>query len=109
MHGVAFRVPTATVSVVDLVAELEKNVTAEEVNLAFKNAAEGYLSGILEYCTEELVSSDFKGSSYSSIFDALSTMVIGGNMVKICAWYDNEWGYCCRLGDLAAFVAKKGF
>jgi len=109
MHGVAFRVPISTVSMVDLVAELERSTTAEEINLAFKTAAEGPMRGILEYCTEELVSSDFKGNPHSSIFDAQSTMIIGGNMVKICVWYDNEWGYCCRLGDLAAFVARKGF
>ena len=109
MHGVAFRVPIATVSMVDLVAELRQNVTVEEVNHAFKIAAEGPMRGILEYCTEELVSSDFNGNPHSSIFDAPSTMVIGGNMVKICVWYDNEWGYCCRLGDLAAFIAQKGF
>ncbi|MGA3094597.1 MAG: type I glyceraldehyde-3-phosphate dehydrogenase [Dehalococcoidales bacterium] len=108
MHGIAFRVPTATVSLVDLVAEVGQNVTTEEVNQAFKAAAEGPMRGILEYCTEELVSSDFKGSTYSSSFDALSTMVIGGNMVKLLAWYDNEWGYCCRLGDLTAYVAQKG-
>jgi glyceraldehyde 3-phosphate dehydrogenase len=109
MHGIAFRVPTATVSLVDLVAEVGQNVTAEEVNKVFKAAAEGPMRGILEYCTEELVSSDFKGNSSSSIFDSLSTMVIGGNMVKLLAWYDNEWGYSCRLGDLTAFVAQKGF
>ena len=108
MHGIAFRVPTATVSLVDLVAEVGQNVTTEEVNKAFKAAAEGPMRGILEYCTEELVSSDFKGSTYSSSFDALSTMVIGGNMVKLLAWYDNEWGYCCRLGDLTSYVAQKG-
>jgi glyceraldehyde 3-phosphate dehydrogenase len=67
------------------------------------------MRGILEYCTEELVSSDFKGNSSSSIFDSLSTMVIGGNMVKLLSWYDNEWGYSCRLGDLTAFIAQKGF
>jgi len=108
MHGIAFRVPTATVSLVDLVAEVGQNVTTEEVNKVFKAASEGPMHGILEYCTEELVSSDFKGSTYSSSFDALSTMVIGGNMVKLLAWYDNEWGYCCRLGDLTAYVAQKG-
>jgi glyceraldehyde 3-phosphate dehydrogenase len=108
MHGVSLRVPVVTVSAVDLVAVLGQNVTAEEVNKAFKAAAEGPMRGILEYCTEELVSADFKGSAYSSSFDALSTMVIGGNMVKILAWYDNEWGYSCRLGDLTAFVAQKG-
>jgi glyceraldehyde 3-phosphate dehydrogenase len=109
MHGIAFRVPTATVSLVDLVAEVGQNVTVEEVNKAFKAAAEGPMRGILEYCTEELVSSDFKGNSSSSIFDSLSTMVIGGNMVKLLSWYDNEWGYSCRLGDLTAFIAQKGF
>ncbi|MCL2707230.1 MAG: type I glyceraldehyde-3-phosphate dehydrogenase [Dehalococcoidia bacterium] len=108
MHGVAFRVPIATVSMVDLVAELGRDVTTEEINTAFKVASEDSMRGILEYCTEELVSSDFKGNPHSSIFDAPSTMVIGGNMIKICVWYDNEWGYCCRLGDLAAFVAQKG-
>ncbi len=108
MHGIAFRVPTATVSLVDLVAEVGQNVTVEEVNKAFKAAADGPMRGILEYCAEELVSSDFKGSTYSSSFDSLSTMVIGGNMLKLLAWYDNEWGYCCRLGDLTAFVAQKG-
>ncbi|RJO61360.1 MAG: type I glyceraldehyde-3-phosphate dehydrogenase [Dehalococcoidia bacterium] len=108
MHGIAFRVPTATVSLVDLVAEVGQNVTVEEVNKAFKAAAEGPMRGILEYCTEELVSADFKGSHFSSSFDALSTLVIGGNMVKLLAWYDNEWGYSCRLGDLTAFVAQKG-
>jgi glyceraldehyde 3-phosphate dehydrogenase len=108
MHGISIRVPTATVSLVDLVAEVGRNVTAEEVNNAFKAAAEGPLRGILEYCTEELVSTDFKGSAFSSSLDSLSTMVMGGNMVKILSWYDNEWGYSCRLGDLTAFVAQKG-
>ncbi|MCJ7764148.1 MAG: type I glyceraldehyde-3-phosphate dehydrogenase [Dehalococcoidales bacterium] len=108
LHGLAFRVPVATVSVVDLVAELDKDVTVDEVNKALRSAAEGPLNGILEYCQEPLVSSDFKGNSASSIVDAPSTMVIGGNMVKILAWYDNEWGYCCRLADLALYVAGKG-
>ncbi|MBI4181075.1 MAG: type I glyceraldehyde-3-phosphate dehydrogenase, partial [Chloroflexi bacterium] len=108
IHGLAFRVPVATVSVVDFVAELNKEVTIKEVNQAFQTAAEGPLSGIMEYCQEELVSMDFKGNSASSIIDSLSTMVIGGNMVKVLAWYDNEWGYSCRLADLAAYVAGKG-
>jgi glyceraldehyde 3-phosphate dehydrogenase len=108
MHGVSLRVPVVTVSAVDLVAILGQDVTAEEVNKAFKAAAEGPMKGILEYCTEELVSADFKGSAYSSSLDALSTMVVAGNMVKILAWYDNEWGYSCRLGDLTAYVAHKG-
>jgi len=96
------------VSIVDLVADLDKQVTVEQVNKAFEAAANGPLKGILEYCTEELVSSDFKGNPHSSIFDSLSTMVIAGNMVKVLAWYDNEWGYSNRLADLAAFVISKG-
>jgi glyceraldehyde 3-phosphate dehydrogenase len=102
-------VPVPTVSVIDFVADLKQEVTVEKVNQALRAAAEGPLRGIMEYCEEELVSMDFKGSTYSTSIDALSTMVIGGNMVKVIAWYDNEWGYSCRLADLAAFVAKKGF
>ena len=108
LHGVSLRVPTTTVSVVDLVVEVGKDVTIEEVNAAFKEASETYLKGYLEYCDEPLVSMDFKGSTYSSSLDAQSTMVIGGNMVKVLAWYDNEWGYSTRLSDLTAFVAKAG-
>ena len=108
IHGLAFRVPVATVSVVDLVADLDKKVTTELVNQAFKAAAEGPLAGILEYCQDELVSIDFKGNPASSIVDAPSTMVIAGNMVKILSWYDNEWGYSCRLGDLASYIIDKG-
>ena len=108
LHGLAFRVPVATVSVVDFVADLDKEVTVEQVNQAFQEAAAGELKGILEYCQEELVSMDFKGNPASSILDAPSTMVIAGNMVKVLAWYDNEWGYSCRLADLAAYIAKKG-
>ena len=108
IHGLAFRVPVATVSVVDFVADLDKTVTVEEVNRALKAAAEGALSGILQYCQEELVSIDFKGNPASSIVDAPSTMVIADNMVKVLAWYDNEWGYSCRLADLAVYIADKG-
>ena len=108
LHGLAFRIPVATVSIVDLVADLDKEVTIEQVNQAFQAAAEGALAGIMEYCQDELVSMDFKGNPASSIVDAPSTMVIGGNMVKVLAWYDNEWGYSCRLADLAAYVADKG-
>jgi glyceraldehyde 3-phosphate dehydrogenase len=108
LHGLAFRVPVVTVSVVDLVAELDKDITVDEVNKALGSAAEGSLKGILEYCQEPLVSSDFKGNPASSIVDAPSTMVIGGNMVKVLSWYDNEWGYCCRLADLALYIADKG-
>jgi len=108
LHGLALRVPTATVSLVDLVADLEKEVSVEQVNQALEKAAAGSLKGIMEYCSEELVSLDFKGNPASSIVDAPTTMLIGGNMVKVLAWYDNEWGYSCRLGDLAAYVAGKG-
>jgi len=108
LHGLAFRVPVPTVSVVDFVAELADKVTIEQVNHTFKTAAESTLSGILEYCQEELVSMDFKGNPASSIVDAPSTMVIGDNMVKVIAWYDNEWGYSCRLADLTAYIAGKG-
>ncbi|MDP2743603.1 MAG: type I glyceraldehyde-3-phosphate dehydrogenase [Dehalococcoidia bacterium] len=92
LNGIALRVPTITVSICDLVADLKKEVTAEEVNKAFKAAAGGALKGILEYCEEPLVSTDFKGNPASSIVDAENTMVIGGSMVKVLAWYDNEWG-----------------
>jgi len=108
LHGLAFRVPVATVSVVDFVADLGREVTVEQVNQAFQAAAGGPLAGILEYCQEELVSTDFKGNPASSIFDAPSTMVIAGSMLKVLSWYDNEWGYSCRLADLAIFVAGKG-
>jgi len=108
LHGLAFRVPVATVSVVDFVADLNKEVTTEQVNQALQTAAEGPMSEILEYCQEELVSTDFKGNHASSIVDAPSTMVIGGNMVKVLAWYDNEWGYSCRLADLATYIAGRG-
>jgi glyceraldehyde 3-phosphate dehydrogenase len=108
LHGMAIRVPTPTVSLVDFVADLKRTVTVEEVNSAFSAAADGSLKGILQYCTEPLVSMDFKGSDYSAIFDSLSTMVLDGSMIKVLAWYDNEWGYSCRLADLAAFVARKG-
>jgi len=108
LHGIALRVPVASVSLVDLVVELEKNTSADEINQAFKSAAEGQLKGILEYCQEPLVSSDFKGNTASSIVDAPSTIVIGDNVAKVLAWYDNEWGYCCRLVDLSKFIADKG-
>ena len=108
LHGLAFRIPVAIVSVIDFVADLAREVDVEQVNQAFQAAAEGPLNGILEYCQEPLVSMDFKGNPASSIVDAPSTMVIGGNMVKVLAWYDNEWGYSCRLADLATYIADKG-
>ena len=108
LHGISLRVPVATVSVVDFVADLKKPTTVEEVNKAFKEAGDGELKNVLQYCEEPLVSSDFKGNPHSSILDAQSTMVIDGTMVKVIAWYDNEWGYSCRLGDLAAYIASRG-
>jgi glyceraldehyde 3-phosphate dehydrogenase len=104
--GYSLRVPTPTVSIVDFVAEVEKDVTVEELNAAFRAAAEGPLKGILGFSTEPLVSMDFKGDSRSSIIDADNTMVIGGNLIKVVTWYDNEWGYSCRTADLAAKMAK---
>ncbi|HEV3233172.1 MAG TPA: type I glyceraldehyde-3-phosphate dehydrogenase [Candidatus Dormibacteraeota bacterium] len=108
-HGMSLRVPTRDVSLVDLVAELEKPASAEEVNAALKRASEDDLSGILGYTEEELVSTDFEGDSHSSIVDAKSTMVIDGNLVKVLSWYDNEWGYSCRVVDLIRFMGQKGF
>jgi glyceraldehyde 3-phosphate dehydrogenase len=104
--GLAFRVPTPTVSVVDFTATLERDVTKDEVNAAFKKASEGELKGIMAYTEEPLVSMDFKGDSHSTIVSAVDTIVLG-NMVKIVSWYDNEWGYACRLADITSFVAKK--
>jgi glyceraldehyde 3-phosphate dehydrogenase len=108
LHGIALRVPVPTVSLCDLVCDLNKEVTVEQINSAFKEAAAGRLKGILEYCDEPLVSSDFKGNQNSSIFDSLQTLVLGGNMAKIIAWYDNEWGYSCRMADLALMLFNKG-
>ena len=104
--GFSLRVPTPTVSVVDLTAQLEKEVTAEQLNDAFRAAATGKMQGILGVTDEPLVSMDFKGDSRSSIVDGRSTMVLG-NLVKIIAWYDNEWGYSCRIADLTAYVADR--
>ncbi len=108
LHGIAIRVPTPVVSVVDFVADLDREVTVEEINSVFQRATEGQLKGIIEYCDEPLVSSDFRGNPASAIFDALSTMVIDSKMVKVLAWYDNEWAYSCRLADLAAYIGSKG-
>jgi glyceraldehyde 3-phosphate dehydrogenase len=108
LNGMAMRVPTPNVSLVDLVAELDKEVTVAEVNAAFKQAAEGKLKGIL-FCSEEpLVSRDYNGNAASSTVDALSTMVMEGNMVKVISWYDNETGYSNRVVDLVDYIAKKG-
>ncbi|NOZ92311.1 type I glyceraldehyde-3-phosphate dehydrogenase [bacterium 3DAC] len=108
LDGMAMRVPTSTVSIVDLTVELEKPATAEEINAAMKKAAEGELKGILGYSEEPLVSSDYKGDPRSSIFDALETRVIDGNFVKVLSWYDNEWGYSNRVADLIVYIASKG-
>ncbi len=107
LDGMAIRVPTPNVSVVDLVAELEKDVTAEEVNAALKAAAEGPMKGILQYTEEPVVSIDLNGNDHSSIVDALSTKVIESRMVKVLSWYDNEWGYSSRLRDLIQYIIKK--
>lgn len=108
LNGMAFRVPTPNVSVTDLVAELKVNVTVDEINAALQEAANGALKGILNYSAEPLVSSDYNGDPASSTIDALSTMVVGDNLVKVVSWYDNEWGYSNRVVDLVAFIAKKG-
>jgi glyceraldehyde 3-phosphate dehydrogenase len=105
--GFSLRVPTATVSIIDFVAVTSQPVTAESVNTALMEASEGSMRGLLGYTEEELVSTDFKGDERSSIIDALSTMVVGDNLVKVIAWYDNEWGYSCRVADLAGFMAAR--
>jgi glyceraldehyde 3-phosphate dehydrogenase len=110
LNGFAMRVPTPNVSVVDFVAELaQASVSAEEINAALKGAAEHELQGIMGYNELPLVSSDYNGDPHSSIVDGLSTMVIADNLVKVVAWYDNEWGYSCRVADLVAFMVNKGF
>ena len=108
LHGIAFRVPTATGSVTDFVVDLSRGVTVDEVNQAFKAAADGGLKGILEYTEDPIVSSDVRGNPHSCIFDALSTIVMQDNMVKIMGWYDNEWGYSCRTADLCSFMSDQG-
>jgi len=107
LDGYALRVPTPNVSVVDLTVTIEKKTTPDEVNQAFKRAASGALKGILAYSEEELVSADFKGNPHSAIYDAPYTRVVGGNCVKVLAWYDNEWGYSCRCRDLIKFMAAR--
>ena len=107
LHGLSLRVPTSTVSVVDLVADLKKSASAEDLNDALKKAADGKLRGILAYSDEPLVSSDFRGNPASSIVDGLSTVVLEGKMAKIISWYDNEWGYSCRVSDLATYMAER--
>ena len=108
IHGLAYRVPVPTGSIIDLTATLDIDATAEEINAAFRAAAEGPLLGILQVCDEPLVSSDFKEDPHSCSIDSGITMSLGGNMVKVMGWYDNEWGYSCRTADLCAFLAAKG-
>jgi glyceraldehyde 3-phosphate dehydrogenase len=108
LDGIAMRVPTPNVSVVDLAAILDKKTTRDEVNAAFKEASEGSLKGILQYSEEPLVSVDFRGNDHSSILDAPYTSVMDGDFVKVLSWYDNEWGYSRRCVDLLRFLAKKG-
>ncbi len=105
--GFSLRVPTATVSVVDFVAQIRKSASVDEINAAFKDAAAGKLKGILDYTEEPLVSTDFRGDSHSSIIDGLSTMALGGDFIKVIAWYDNEWGYSSRVADLTHFIAER--
>ena len=108
LDGIAFRVPTITGSITDFVATVSRDVTVDEINAAYQEAADGKMKGILEYSDEPLVSSDFKGNSHSCIIDGLSTMVMQGRMVKVMGWYDNEWGYSCPTADLCALITDKG-
>ena len=108
LDGISVRVPTPNVSLTDLTAVLEKDVSADDVNAAFQKAAIGNLKGILAYSEEPLVSADFKGNPHSSIVDAPFTKVVGGNTVKVLSWYDNEWGFSCRVKDLIRFIADRG-
>jgi glyceraldehyde 3-phosphate dehydrogenase len=107
MNGISLRVPVPNVSIVDLTCVLEKNTTKEEINAAFKKAAAGKLKGILEYTEDPVVSTDFNHTTYSAVFDAQSTMVLGGNFIKVFAWYDNEWGFSCRMVELIELIGKK--
>ena len=108
LDGASYRVPTPTVSIVEVVALLGRTTTAEEVNDALRAAAAGPMKGILDVCDEPLVSMDMKGNEHSSIVDSGTTKVVAGDLVKVAAWYDNEWGYSCRMSDMLAFVASKG-
>ena len=107
LHGFALRVPTPTVSISVFEAVLKRNATAEEVNAFLKEASETYMKGYLGYTEEPLVSSDFKGTTYSGVVDALSTMVVDGNLLNVVSWYDNEWGYSCRVADLTHIIVEK--
>jgi len=107
MDGIALRVPVPNVSIVDLTAVLERSATKEEINVAFKNAAESSLKGILEYTEDPIVSTDVNHSTYSAVFDGLSTMVVAENLAKVLAWYDNEWGFSCRMVELIELIGQK--
>ena len=109
IHGMAYRVPTSTVSVTDFTVVLNKSVSVDDINNAYKKSAESNLKGILEYTDEPLVSSDFKQNTHSTIIDGPSTMSMDGSLVKVVGWYDNEWGYSCRTSDLANYISKLGF
>ena len=109
IHGMAYRVPTSTVSVTDFTVILNKSASVDDINDAYKKAAESNLKGILEYTDEPLVSSDFKQNTHSTIIDGLSTMSMDGSLVKVVGWYDNEWGYSCRTADLTNYISKLGF
>ena len=106
LDGMAIRVPTPNVSLVDLVVELEKNASVEDINAAMLKASEGNLKGILGYVTVPLVSVDFNGDSHSSLFDSIATMALEGGMVKVLSWYDNEWGYSNRVKDLVKYISS---
>ncbi|WP_339060115.1 glyceraldehyde-3-phosphate dehydrogenase [Tepidibacillus marianensis] len=106
LNGIALRVPTPDVSIVDLVVNVEESVTVEQVNEVLKRASQDEMNGVLQFCEEPLVSADFIGNDHSSIVDALSTMVIGDRQIKVMSWYDNEWGYSCRVVDLARYVSN---
>ena len=109
IHGMAYRVPTSTVSVTDFTAVLNKSASVDDINNAYKKSAESTLKGILEYTDEPLVSSDFKQNTHSTIIDGPSTMSMDGSLVKVVGWYDNEWGYSCRTADLTNYISKLGF
>ena len=109
IHGMAYRVPTSTVSVTDFTVVLNKSASVDEINGAYIKSSESNLNGILQYTDEPLVSSDFKQNTHSTIIDGLSTMSMDGNLVKVVGWYDNEWGYSCRTADLANYISSRGF
>ena len=107
LNGIAFRVPTSTVSVVDLVTNLKQSPTLEEINAAFKDASDGPMQGYLSYESDELVSSDFKKHDASCIYDSKSTLIVNPSLIKTVGWYDNEWGYACRIMDLCSLISQK--